>query len=97
MGAGTQTVNTSQKARYSSQIAGSRTGASICRSERGPASGNERGSSSWRAASHIACAVGAVLAEKLDAALLDNGGEKKGEKRSTLCVTLDSGVHGHVM
>ncbi|KAJ7847133.1 hypothetical protein B0H14DRAFT_2770556, partial [Mycena olivaceomarginata] len=72
-------------ARYSSQTAGSRTGASICRSKRGPASGNERGSSSWRAASHIACAVGAVLAEKLDAVLLDNGGEKKGEKCSTLC------------
>ncbi|KAJ7786860.1 hypothetical protein B0H14DRAFT_2956465, partial [Mycena olivaceomarginata] len=72
-------------ARYSSQTAGSRTGASICRSERGPASGNERGSSSWRAASHIACAVGAVLTEKLDAALLDNGGEKKGEKCSALC------------
>jgi hypothetical protein len=41
--------------------------------------------------------VGAVLAEKLDATLLGNGGEKKGKKWSSLCVTLDSGVHGHVM
>ncbi|KAJ7766945.1 hypothetical protein B0H14DRAFT_2969377 [Mycena olivaceomarginata] len=63
---------------------------SLGRSERGPGNERWRVLYTWRAASHIACAVGAVLAEKLDAALLGNGGEKKGEKCSTLCVTLDS-------
>ncbi|KAJ7700997.1 hypothetical protein B0H14DRAFT_3904196 [Mycena olivaceomarginata] len=63
MGAGTQTVNTSRRLDTLRKLL---------------AQEQSFVSSSGRVTSHAACAVGAVLAEKLDAALLGNGGEKKG-------------------